>query len=491
MLMPGIVLLSQARHDATMVMGYWSHITKDPILRFKSDSVHLAYERIAFDMDFASCNISDKDGNLLFYFNGCSVANAFHEIMENGTGFNPGKAAINSCRKPDDAYLSSHQSSLILPADDKDSLFFILHLTIDYYLKDSIIFYGIPRYSVVDMKANSGRGRVILKNQFYHPDTTMSVEGMTAVRHANGRDWWIINSDQRGSNRYYTTLLQDSKLIPFGSQEIGHKYIGVCVSGFSSDGSRYFRYSNYYGGVSVMDFDRETGIFSRERYLPVTQENIFAFGGSFSPSGRYVYIGNGPYLMQIDADADVLVADTIAVWDGTVASWGQPAYFGAMQVGPDCRIYMATGFCVPFMHVIMEPDKGGKSCDVRQHFFRLDVPICYVPHFPNYRLGTSYPYCDPEIKVVTSTQQYITETSKASSEVYPNPASEQVTIRSNRLIRGVEVADMTGRIVLRLERWPDMIWEADISELPEGVYLFRIHYGEDHKTAMKRVVIIR
>ncbi len=491
MLMPVIVLLSQDRHDATMVLGYWSDdVYKDPVVQFNQDSTFVEYQRLVLDMQEGSCNISNKQGDLLFYFNGCSVANANHEIMDNGTGFNPGKVANNFCTQIGSAYVFGAQSSLILPVDNKDSIFMLIHITNDYFLKDSIIIYGIPRYSIIDMKANGGRGRVILKNQVYIQDTLHSI-GMTAVRHANNRDWWVINQGQRGTNKFYRTLFSGGELIPMGNQVVDQPWYDPGVSGFSSDGSRYFRYSNYYGGVSVMEFDRETGLFSRERYLPMAQENIFAYGGSFSPNGKFVYISNGPYLMQIDADADVLTADTIAVWDGTAADWGQPAYFGAMQTGPDCRIYMATGYCVPFMHVIMEPDKAGKACDVRQHFFRLDVPVCYVPHFPNYRLGTPYPYCDPDIKVVTSTQQYLTETSKASSEVYPNPASEQVTIRSNRLIRGVEVADMTGRIVLRLERWPDMIWEADISELPEGVYLFRIHYGEDHKTAMKRVVIIR
>ena len=282
MLMPVIAALSQARHDATMVMGYWSDEGfKDPVLRFKPDSVHLDYEQIALENQFASCNISGKDGNLLFYFNGCSVANARHEIMENGTGFNPGKAATNACRKIGDAYLSFYQSSIILPADDKDSLFFLLHLTKDYFIKDSFIVFGIPRYSIIDMKANHGRGRVILKNQVYHPDTMMSSDGMTAVRHANNRDWWVINQGQRGTNKFYRTLFSGGELIPMGNQVIDQPWYDPGVSGFSADGSRYFRYSNYYSGVSVMEFDRETGLFSRERYLPMTQEGLFAFGGSF------------------------------------------------------------------------------------------------------------------------------------------------------------------------------------------------------------------
>jgi hypothetical protein len=309
--------VSQYRYDANMVIGYWGN---DPVLQFKPDSVHIDYQKLVLDNQSASCNISDKEGNLLFYFNGCSLANAHHEIMDNGTDFNPDTSRENSCRTDSDAYLSGEQSCLILPLDDRDSLFILIHLSKNYYFRnDSFTFYGIPLYSIVNVKANSGKGRVILKNQIYHSDTTMNLTGMTAVHHANNKNWWIINHDGDWSNTMYTTLLKEGALIPTGSQNIGPKWQKYYMAGFSADGSRYFRYSNHFSGLSVMDFDRETGIFSRERHLPVTQENVFAYGGSFSPSGQYVYIGNGPYIMQIDADADVLVADTIAFWDGNVA----------------------------------------------------------------------------------------------------------------------------------------------------------------------------
>lgn len=489
----GVKTQAQDRYDANMVMGYWSDDRyKDPVLQFRQDSVHLDYQRLALENESASCNISDKEGNLLFYFNGCSVANAQHEIMENGTGFNPSYISQYDCISDSDAYISSLQSCLILPTDDKDSLFTLLHLTNVYYKNDSIIFYGIPRYSVVDMKANEGRGRVVLKNQIYHPDTTMNLGAMTAVRHANNKDWWIINQDEDWSTTIYTTLLKEGALIPTGSQNIGPKWKRYNVAEFSPDGSRYFRYSNYYSGLSVMDFDRETGRFSRERHLPVTQENIFAYGGNFSPSGQYVYIGNGPYLMQIDADKDTLVADTIAVWDGTAAYWGQPAYFGAMQTGPDCRIYMATGYCVPFMHVIMEPDKPGKACDVRQHFFTLETPICSVPHFPNYRLGTPYPYCDPDVKVVSATQQFspVPDT-PPDYLIFPNPAWDRVSVSGSHIIRHIVIRDMTGRVVLRSDQWPDTVWQLDVSALTEGLYTATIHYGSTDNRVTKKIVVMR
>ncbi|MCZ2102706.1 MAG: hypothetical protein LC107_14350, partial [Chitinophagales bacterium] len=250
MLASGIVALSQMRHDATMVMGYWSSEDyKDPVVQFNQDSTFVEYQRLILDMQEGSCNISNKQGDLLFYFNGCSVANANHEIMDNGTGFNPGKVANNFCTQIGSAYVFGAQSSLILPVDNKDSIFMLIHITNDYFLKDSIIVYGIPRYSIIDMKANGGRGRVILKNQVYIQDTLHSI-GMTAVRHANNRDWWVINQGQRGTNKFYRTLFSGGELIPMGNQVIDQPWYDPGVSGFSADGSRYFRYSNYYSGVS-------------------------------------------------------------------------------------------------------------------------------------------------------------------------------------------------------------------------------------------------
>jgi hypothetical protein len=62
----GVEILAQYRHDAQMVMGYWGN---DPVLQFRPDSVQIEYQSLAFDMVGSSSNISDKEGNLLFYYN--------------------------------------------------------------------------------------------------------------------------------------------------------------------------------------------------------------------------------------------------------------------------------------------------------------------------------------------------------------------------------------------------------------------------------------
>jgi len=50
---------------------------------------------------------------------------------------------------------------------------------------------GILWYSVIDMNLNGGNGSVVQNNVILFNDT-LSTSGPQAVKHANGRDWWII-----------------------------------------------------------------------------------------------------------------------------------------------------------------------------------------------------------------------------------------------------------------------------------------------------------
>lgn len=75
---------------------------------------------------------------------------------------------------------------------------------------------------------------------------------MTAVRHANGKDWWIITS-KFDSNKYYRFLIDSSGIQLAGFQHVG-KLIetGLGQSVFSPDGNWYARY-NAYGIVPITD----------------------------------------------------------------------------------------------------------------------------------------------------------------------------------------------------------------------------------------------
>jgi hypothetical protein len=486
-------LQSQYKYDSHFVMGYWSkNGYMDPIISFSEDSFQISHQKIALGFDLCGTSMSDQNGNLKFYFNGCHLANAQHEIIEGG--FNPGIISDWNCDITNNyGYTSGQQSMITLPFNNNPDRYFIFHERKNIYSdRDTLFLYSDLNYSIVDMALNQGKGKVILKNIPVLDDTILGAGNLAAVKHANGKDWWLIKQDSRNTNNYYKIWIKNDEIIPWDQQKIGNSWIrdGGSQAAFSSDGTKYMRYSGM-DGLYVMDFNRSNAVFSNFRHVPTTQDALVS-GASFSPNGRFVYLGNGPHLYQVDLDEDELRLDTVAVWDGSFGNeWGQPNWFGAMQTGPDCRIYMHTGYCLPYMHIIMEPDKKGKDCDVRQHVLKFETPVCNIPYFPNFRLDTPYPYCNPDIVVVTGTQQvYVAPEEKTSAKIFPNPSTGIFTIQADESIHSVAVYDLQGSLKLIQTVQSGKTCTLDASSLKPGMYFIAIRYIGTDKIDMSKVIKI-
>ncbi|MBL0052392.1 MAG: hypothetical protein IPP29_13215 [Bacteroidetes bacterium] len=53
------------------------------------------------------------------------------------------------------------------------------------------------------MSQDSGRGAVIQKNVQLQGSTFWANDGITAIKHGNGRDWWVMVSDWNGYNNKF------------------------------------------------------------------------------------------------------------------------------------------------------------------------------------------------------------------------------------------------------------------------------------------------
>jgi len=149
----------------------------------------------------------------------------------------------------------------------------------------------------------------------------------------------------------------------------------------------------------------------------------------------------------------------VAEWDGFLYDSPFagliPSNFFGMTNGPDCRIYIVSGFQIPYLHVIDKPDRGGAACRMLQHAVYLPHDVdSGLPSYPWYRYGTEYPLCDSSIQVILTD---IEEIRREGSEllpisVYPNPADAYVQIRADENIGeplDLDIYDMLGRLVHR------------------------------------------
>ena len=135
--------------------------------------------------------ISDSLGQLLFYTNGGYIANRNNDTMLNGDDINPGNYA-NDWKSRGFRINKVHWQFL-----SQEILLDLLFIPWDYlWNRDYVYELYLPakrNYTVqkIDVTLDSGKGAVVYKMFRLFPDT-LFVGGITACKHANGRDWWLI-----------------------------------------------------------------------------------------------------------------------------------------------------------------------------------------------------------------------------------------------------------------------------------------------------------
>ena len=381
------------KHDYVWLFGKDSQTDTSfagTVIDFNSSPPDIYYEFRDMNFNITNASICNADGQLLFYTNGIKVFNWQNEIMENGEGLNPGEYADNN---QDRGYVLE-QGAMALPVPNSDSLFYLIHVDKNYPVGNHSFHSKRVYFSLIDMIQNNGSGKVLSKNVLIFEDF-LRAGHITATRHANGRDWWIILK-KYSSNEYYFLLVGPSGISLKGIQQIGEPIssnsIGQTV--FSPDGTKYARL-NLVGSlgddayISIFDFDRCTGELSEPLHFTYV-DSAWSGGVAISPNSRFLYVSSFKNVYQYDLWAEDIPAskDTVAVWDGFMVPPVFATTFFLMQLGPDGKIYINSNNAVPYLHVINNPDLPGDSCDVSQHCVALPSWNSFsLPNFPNYRLG--------------------------------------------------------------------------------------------------------
>ncbi len=378
-------------HDNIWIFGYDSGPDTTyggTLMDFSTIPPQLYYQYRNMNFRQTNSTMSDKIGNLLFYTNGVHIFNHADAFIENGDWINPSPYTI------DHEYtgLRLAQGTIVLPNYQNDNRYYLIHTPLEYPGSNLPWHSPFLYVSTIDMDSNGGFGEVIEINQQLIADT-LDVGKITAVRHGNGRDWWIL-AREFYSNKYYK-----ARLTPFGvdlieSQTIGQATIapsvGQCT--FSNDGTKYVQYNTYSQQVGqfldIYDFERCSGLLSNHLQIHLTGNNGAA-GVAISPNSRFLYVSAFNKIFQFDLWAADIEGSkqTVAVFDGFVDIGG--THFYLAQLAPDGKIYINTATTNSrFLHVIHQPDQQGLACQVEQHAIHLPTYNAFtMPNNPNYRLG--------------------------------------------------------------------------------------------------------
>ncbi len=440
-------------------------------LEFSSGSLEINSVSRAIWYFRTSANMTDATGDLLFSANGAFLANANGDTLLNGSGLNPSSYT--------DSYpegLNISEGCLILPKPEAPGIYYLFHGTID----DQIGQFARYLYlTTIDMSLDNGLGGVVIKNEILINDT-LNVGKITAVRHANGRDWWVILHKQP-TNIFYRLLVTPNGIYPPEQQAIGiTRYADIGQVCFSPDGNRFAYYWGAGEDLEIFDFDRCTGLFSTPVHILINDANTMG-GVAFSPNSRYLYVSSVEDVYQYDTEAPDIEASMvhIAEWDGFYSP--EPPFatmFDIAQLAPDGKVYIGTGNSTLHLHVIHTPDEPGVACNMEQHGIAL--PHYYVnslPNHPNYHLGpVDGSVCDSlgiNVGLAESALQ-------AAVQAYPNPSTGAFVLSYPEQPNAgeLEVRDVSGRLVLR-ERIPawSQVHRVELQGEAAGLYQCQMSWG--------------
>ena len=339
--------------------------------------------------------ISDSDGNFIFYTNGYQVANKNYELMENGDSMN--LTFPDAFYTPVDTFFGSghNQEVIVLPDPGNPEGYYLVNTSVEEFFPAPFRKGTHLLYSKIDMTQDGGLGAVTEKNQILLDDIIQS-NGLTAVRHANGRDWWLLIFKSQ-SPVYYRLLLTENGFSLAGTGQIDTPvYPEFGTNVFSPDGTKFImtqhEYINGESWVDILDFDRCSGMLSNHKRMKYSAiEGNFtnrAWGASFSPNSRFLYLLMFTKVVQIDLEDMTLSPEKIVDYDGFSSFGGRKSYFGLSQLGLNGLIYTNTAQSTNYFHVITQPNEPGLGCKMNQHGFQLIGTNEYtMPNYPNYRLG--------------------------------------------------------------------------------------------------------
>ena len=312
-------------------------------LDFSSGNAKPIYSGKLFTLE-GCATACDEKGQLLFYTDGITVWNKFHNVMENGTDLNGSR--------------SSTQSALIVPLPGNKEKYFLFTTDEKAGAKGFC-------YSTIDVSLNEG-----LVDKKNIQLLSLSTEQITAVRHVNGKDVWVI-AHQWNSNKFF--------VFPITAQGVGAPVISSigliraetgagenreaigCLRA-SPNGKKIASTTCYRSAnnLEIFDFDNTNGKISNA--FPVTLKGN-PYGLCFSPDNAKLYIsflkgksGISQYEMN-DKSITEIALNT------------DQNSFGGLKLGLDKKIYIArTG---RFLDVIESPDEKGILCRYKKNAIDL------------------------------------------------------------------------------------------------------------------------
>jgi PKD repeat protein len=306
---------------------------------------------------YGCANICNSKGRLLLYTNGGSIWDSTNSQFK--TGLNGD-------------YIYASQSALIVPQPDSSSNYFIFtpaSVAVDFVY-----------YSKFDFRLNSGKGE-ISPNVSNVKIPTKSTGKITAVRHSNRHDYWVVTANH-GTDEIHSYFVNNKGVS--SSPVVSNTGLKIVAKPYDSllgymkispDGKKLCYVCSKDSGI-IADFNSETGKLSNVWKVRI---NIIV-GIEFSPKSQFLYtvdFRNTYRLVQFDITKRTkseFLASRKTIDSGTISTQET-----GMQLASNGKIYISPYNAVNTnMHVIHNPDSIGKYAKFQKNYIDLTPILCNI-----------------------------------------------------------------------------------------------------------------
>jgi len=364
------------------------------------------------------CAISNKlTGDLLFYTNSEWIMNKNHDTIPNSNLIPNGKTITQV---------------QIIEKPGSNSTYYIITSEVQGF---SGQFY---RYHAIDMTMNGGLGGILFKDSMLY--NTPTTEKLTAIKHSNGTDIWIVGHEYN-TNKYLAFQLtaqgiNTTPVISAIGKLQGDQSTASAVGELkaSPNGLKIAAVTLAVPNIELFDFNKTTGQLSNLITIPALAgydglnnpvSNLY--GLSFSKNSKMLYAtqwkssDSACKIMQFNVSSN----DSVQINNSKINIFtSQAKNLYSLKLAPDERIYVAQNPTKNFLGIINYPDSAGLSCNY------VDSAISLGVSHSGWGLNNLMEY-DEYCKEVTQPNVLSSINETNAVQLSPNPFTDHATITFN------------------------------------------------------------
>lgn len=487
--------------------NYWvfSHFLG---LNFNYSPVPVVDTSRIYGPQLPTSSICDYNGKLVCYVGtwkwadfDIRIYNKYHTLLKGGDSL----FVLNSGQ-----YTQYSGYTALLPFSESVDSLMLVKFSVNEILSNHNL-----NYSLIDTRAYVDTGMIYSANNKVF-DFKGVIGAIGYIRHANGRDWWILIHGYP-NNKFHKFLASPWKVEYMGEQAIG-SVSGILDTTFSNwesmgeisvnlNGDK-LALGNFGGLIEFYNFDRCSGLLSNPitlQRINVSNNNILNMqAANISPSGRFVYgvsyynqpPGPGPnpvsynlgQIVQYDLQAADPANDTVVVYSFRDID----SYIDQFEYGPDGRMWftgrspdLPGNLSYPhdsMLHFIEFPDVKGHACNVKfnQVYLNGREANSGLPNMPNYNLGpVDGSVCDTLGLDAVGVNPDWVSSENSKPKIYPNPSGTLGAVLSIPLpqrMNRVCIYDATGKLIWETQSVSDTIHLP--GHLPAGLYRVVVNGSE-------------